>query len=165
MVGFGISKKNFESVFLLIFSVLIFVLFFVFIGSNGLVIGNDSATLMAKALSYLSSEKISITDIVSYPPFYHIILNTFIAFTGITDVSLLLVLTKAVTALIDVFLFLSIYLVAAKFFSKKTGFIASSLLLLCLPFFEINAYGGYASLLSIGFMMFAFLYLSSSVHE
>ncbi len=161
MVGFGSSEKNFEVAFLLVFSALTFVLFFSLIGANGLIVGNDSATLMTKALSYLSTGKITISDVGSYPPFYHLLLDTFMAFTGITAAPQLLILAKAITALIDLFLILSIYLVAAKFFSKKTATLAAGLLLVCFPIYEINAYGGYASLLSIVFMMLTFLYLSS----
>ncbi len=161
MVGFGSDEKNFEVAFLLVFSALTFILFFSLIGSNGLIVGNDSATLMTKALSYLSNGKISISDIGSYPPFYHILLDTFIAFTGITAAPQLLALTKAITALIDIFFILSIYLIAAKFFNKKTAALASGLLLICFPIYEINAYGGYASLLSIIFLMLTFLYLAS----
>ncbi len=163
MVGFGSSEKNFEVAFLAIFSALVFVLFFSLIGANSLIVGNDSATLMAKALSYMSTGKITISDIGSYPPFYHILLDTLIAFTGITDAPQLLIMAKTLTAMIDLLLVLSIYLVTAKFFSKKTGILAAGLLLLCFPFYEINAYGGYASILSIGFMMLAFLYLASPI--
>ncbi len=123
--------------------------------------GNDSATLMSKALSYLSTGNITISDVGSYPPFYHILLDTFIAFTGITSAYQLLTLTKAITALIDLFLIFSIYLVASKFFSKKTAILAAGLLLLCFPIYEINAYGGYSSLLSIVFLMLTFLYLAT----
>ncbi len=95
-----------------------------------------------------------------YPPLYHIVLDTFIAFTGVTNISQLLILMRAVTALIDLLLILSVYLITAKFFSKKAGVFAAGLILLCFPIYEINFWGGYTSIMALAFMMLTFLYLA-----
>jgi asparagine N-glycosylation enzyme membrane subunit Stt3 len=159
MIGFG-TERNLEASFTVGFSLLVFVLFFSFLGANGLVLGNDPAVHLQTAQSFLETGKVPLME-TWYPPLYHIILDTFIAFTGFTSVSELLFLMKAVTALIDWFLVFSVYLVAAKFFNKKTGVLAAALLILCFPIYEINAWGGYTSILALAFMMLAILYLGS----
>lgn len=109
----------------------------------------------------MENGKIPISDAAWYTPLYHIVLDMFIVFTGITDIGQLLVLTKAVTALVDLLLVLTVYLVTTKFFSKKSGALAAALLLLCFPLYEINAWGGYTTILALSFMMLTFLHLAS----
>jgi hypothetical protein len=160
LVGFANNERNLEAVFIIIFSVLVFTLFFFFVGANGLVLGNDPAVHLETAKYFLSTGSLPLSDILWLPPLYHLVLATFISFTGIATVGGQLVLVKAVTALMDWFLVFSVYLIAAKFFNKKTGIIAASLLLLCFPLFELNSWGGYTSILSLAFMSLLFVYLA-----
>ncbi len=160
MAGFIKTERNLEIVFATVFSALVFVLFFFILGANGLILGNDPAVHLQRAQIFLNAGEIPLSGIAVYPPLYHVVLDTFIAFTGATNVGESLVLMKAVTALIDWMLVFSVYLVAAKFFSKKTGVVAAMLLMLCFPLYEINSWGSYPSILSLAFMVLVFLYLA-----
>jgi hypothetical protein len=153
-------KKNFETLAIAGFSVFIFVFFYTILSMNGLVLGNDPAVHIQRANSFLSSGNIPISDIAWYPPLYHIFLSTLIAFTGATDIGSLIFLIKTLTVLIDWLLILSVYLLGAKFFEKKIGFIAALFLFLCFPLYEINQWGGYTTILSLGMMTLLFVYLS-----
>jgi hypothetical protein len=155
-----VQKKNFEPLAIAGFSVFIFVFFYTILSMNGLVLGNDPAVHLQRADSFLSSGNIPISDIAWYPPLYHIFLSTLIAFTGATDIGSLIFLIKTLTVLIDWLLILSVYLLGAKFFDKKIGFIAALFLFLCFPLYEINQWGGYTTILSLGMMTLLFVYLS-----
>ena len=161
MFGVDKAERNIELAFAAFFSILVFLLFFFIVGANGLILGNDPAVHLQRAEMFLNAGRIPLSDIAWYPPLYHIVLATFMAFTGATSVDQMLVLMKAVTALINCLLVFSVYLIAAKFFSKKTGALAAALLLLCFPLYEINSWGGYTSVLSMAFMVLAFMYLAS----
>jgi len=154
-----LSGKSLEIVFAVVFSVLVFTLFFALLSMNDLVLGNDSAVHLAKAEMLLAGGKIPMGDYEWYTPLYHILLSSLIAFTGATSVEQVLFLMKALTALIDWLLVFSVYLMGAKFFGKKYGVLASALLLLCFPLYEINFWGGYTGLLGLTFMCLLFLYL------
>ena len=160
MVGFGTNSKYVEPVILIVFSVLVFVFFFFFTGANGLVLGNDPAVHLETAKYFLSEGALPLTDILWLPPLYHLVLATFISFTGAVDVGQQLILLKAVTALMDWLLVFSVFVLASKFFSRKIGFVAASFLLLCFPLYELNSWGGYTSLLSLSFMALLFVYLA-----
>ncbi len=160
LAGFAKNAKNLEAAFLVAFSILIFALFFFFIGANGLVLGNDSAVHLETAKYLLSTGSLPRSDILWLPPLYHLVLATFISLTGAATAGQQLVLIKAVTALMDWMLIFSVYILAAKFFSKKTGIIAASLLLLSFPLYELNSWGGYTSILSLTFMALLFVYLA-----
>ena len=127
---------------------------------NGLVLGNDPAVHLQRADFFLSSGSIPISDIAWYPPLYHIFLSTLIAFTGATEIGTLIFLIKTLTVLIDWLLILSVYLLGTKFFNKKTGFIAALFLFFCFPLYEINQWGGYTTILSLGLMSLLFMYIS-----
>lgn len=154
-----LSEKKLEIVFAVVFSVLVFTLFFALLSMNDLVLGNDPAIHLAKAEMILANGKIPMGDYEWYTPLYHILLSSLIAFTGATSVEQMLFLMKALTALIDWLLVFSVYLMGAKFFGKKYGVLASALLLLCFSFYEINFWGGYTGLLGLTFMCLLFLYL------
>ena len=156
-------EKIFEIIFVMAFSILIIVVFFALISMNGLVLGNDPAIHLQRANSFLNTGKIPISDIAWYPPLYHILLSTLIAFTGVTNLEQMLFLMKTLTVLVDWLLVFSVYLIGKKFFSKKTGAAASVLMLLSFPLYEINFWGGYTSILGIAFMFLLFLYLPLAV--
>ncbi|MCW4017187.1 MAG: hypothetical protein NWF00_00655 [Candidatus Bathyarchaeota archaeon] len=157
----GTIEKNLDKIFIAVFSVLVLTFFYLFVGANGLVLGNDPAVHLETAKYYLSTGSMPLSSILWLPPLYHLALSTFISFTGATTVDQQLFVIKAVTAVMDWLLVFSVYLLAAKFFSKKTGVIAASLLLLCFPLYELNSWGGYTSILSLAFMALMFLYLAS----
>jgi hypothetical protein len=154
-----LSEKKLEVLFAVVFSVLVFTLFFALLSMNDLVLGNDPAIHLAKAEMLLASGKIPMGDYEWYTPLYHILLSSLIAFTGATSIEQTLFLMKALTALVDWLLVFSVYLIGAKFFGKKYGVLASALLLLCFPLYEINFWGGYTGLLGLTFMCLLFLYL------
>lgn len=160
MVGLGTNQKNLEAIFTGVFSVMVFALFYFFLGANGLVLGNDPAVHLETAKYFLSTGSMPLSSILWLPPLYHLALATFISFTGAATVDQQLFLIKAVTALMDWLLVFSVYLLAAKFFNKTTGVIAASLLLLCFPLYELNSWGGYTSILSLAFMALLFVYLA-----
>ncbi len=160
MLGLDTKEKQLEVVFIAVFSALILALFFSLLGGNGLVLGNDSAVHLQRAQHFLNVGKIGLSEVAWYPPLYHLVLSTLIAFTGASNAEQLLFVMKALTAIIDWLLVISVYLVAAKYFNKKTGVIAGSLMLLCFPLYEINFWGGYTTILALLFMALAFLYLA-----
>jgi len=143
-----------------VFSILSLVLFFGLISVNGLVLGNDPAVHLGRAEMLLAGGRIPLSDIAWLPPLYHIVLSTLITFTGAMTVEQMLFVMKALTAMIDWLLLLSVYLVGAKFFGKKYGILASALMLLCFPLYEINFWGGYTGILSLAFISLLFLYFS-----
>jgi hypothetical protein len=157
------KKKIFDNVFLAVFSVFILVLFFALLSMNGLVLGNDPAAHLERTYMFLESGRIPLGEVAAwagYPPLYHTLLATFIAFTGITSITQTLFLLKSITALINLVLILSVYLLGSRFLNKKCGAIASAFMLLLFPLYELNFWGGYTTLLSLVFMILLFLYLS-----
>jgi hypothetical protein len=152
-------EKSLEVVFAVVFSILILVLFFALLSMNDLVLGNDPAFHLARAEMFLASGKIPMGDFAWYPPLYHILLASLIVFTGATSIEQMLFLMKTLTALVDWLLVFSVYLMGAKFFGKKYGVLAAALMLLSVPLYEINLWGGYTGILSIAFMSLLFLYL------
>ena len=154
------KEKSLEIVFAIIFSILILTLFFALISMNDLVLGNDPATHIERTEMFLETGRIPLGDIAWYPPLYHILLATFMAFTGATSIEQILFVVKIVAALINWLVIFSVYLVGAKFFGKKIGVLASGLILLCFPLYEVNFWGGYTTLLSLAFMVMLILYLS-----
>ena len=55
-------------------------------------------------------------------------------------------------------MFLSVYLIASRFFNRRVGAAASVLLLMCFPIYEVNQFGGYTTVLALAFMLLVFLY-------
>ena len=157
----GEKKKIVELLFAAVFSALILVLFYSIMSMNGLVLGNDPAVHLEKAQIFLQTGQISLDNLSWAPPLYQILLATLIAFTGTgtSNLEQMILLVKTTAVLIDWLLFFSVYLIGAKFFSKKTGAIAAILLLMCFPIFEINSWGGYTTVLGLSFMFLLFLYL------
>ena len=152
MAWSGDKEKRLESAFIVFFSAIVLVVFYLFLGSNGLVLGNDPAVHLETAKYFLSTGSLPLSSILWLPPLYHLALSTFLSFTGAVTVDQQLFVIKASTAVIDWLLVFSVYLLAAKFFNKRTGIIAASLILLCFPLWELNSWGGYTSILSLSFM-------------
>jgi asparagine N-glycosylation enzyme membrane subunit Stt3 len=149
-----------ELVFVGVFSALILAFFFSFLGANGVIVGNDPAVHLQTAENFLKIGKIQISDIAWYTPLYHLTLDVFIAFTGITSIGPTMVLMKAFTALIDWLVIFSVYIVAAKFLGKRIGVLAAAFMLLSFPFIELNAWGGYTIILSLAFIMLTVMFLT-----
>jgi asparagine N-glycosylation enzyme membrane subunit Stt3 len=135
-----------------VFSTLISVLLFAYISGNGLVLGNDPAVHLSTAEMYLEQHHIILGYVLFYPPLYHVWLLTFLSFTGVASIEQAIFLLKCVTVLINWLVIFGIYLIGARFFGKKTGVFAASFILLILPFYEINMWGGYTSIASIALM-------------
>ncbi len=159
------SEKIFEIIFVMAFSICILVVFFALISMNGLVLGNDPAVHLEKAQIFLQTGKIPLENLGWAPPLYSILLVAFISFTGASNFEQMIFLVKAAAVLIDWLLILSVYLIGAKFFSKKIGAIAAVLLLMCFPMYEINLWGGYTSVLGLVFMFLLFLYLPLATRD
>ncbi|MEM2099399.1 MAG: hypothetical protein QXU99_06655 [Candidatus Bathyarchaeia archaeon] len=160
MINMQVTRKTLENIFACTFSIAVFILFFALISMNDLVLGNDSAFHLKRAVSFLEDGIIPMGDFAWYPPLYHILLSSLIAFTGAASIEQMIFLMKALTALIDWLLIFAVYLIGTKFFGKKYGVLASALMLLCFPLFEFNFWGGYTGLLSLAFMSLLFLYIS-----
>lgn len=148
-----------KKVFITFFSVLIFTLFFALLSSNGLILGNDPAVHVLKANDILESGRISFSEIAWYPPLYRVLLAEYILFTGASNFESVLFLVKMLTSLFDWLLIFSVYLLGTRLVCEEAGVIASSLMLLCFPLYEINFWGGYSSLLSIIYMCLLIFYL------
>ncbi len=160
MAWSGDKEKRLESAFIVFFSAIVLVVFYLFLGSNGLVLGNDPAVHLETAKYSLSTGSLPPSSSLWLPPLYHLALSIFLGLTGSVTVDQQLFVIKASTAVIDWLLVFSVYLLAAKFFNKRTGVIAASLILLCFPLWELNSWGGYTSILSLSFMALLFIYLT-----
>jgi hypothetical protein len=160
LAGVDKKEKALNLAFIGAFSALVLAIFYSLLGSNGLILGNDPAVHLQTAEYFLSIGKIPLSDSSFYTPLYQLVLDTFFAFTGVTSVEQKLIMMKAVTALVNWLLIFSVYIVAAKFLGKKTGVLAASLMLLCIPLYELNAWGGYTSVMSIVFMTLLLMYLA-----
>lgn len=150
-----------KKVFLSLFSVLVMLLFYALLSSNGLILGNDPAVHLLRASDILESGRISLSEIAWYPPLYHVLLAECILFTGVSNFEHALSLMKLLTAVFNWLLVFSVYMLGARLVDENVGIIASSLLLLCFPLYEINFWGGYSSLLSIVYLYLLLFYLST----
>jgi hypothetical protein len=159
------KEKKIEIAFIAIFSVLIFAIFYTLISMNGVVLGNDPAVHLEKAQIFLNTGKIPLANLGWTPPLYEIVLAMFIAFTGATNIGQLILLVKVLAVIVDWLLFLSVYLIGSKFFSKKVGAFASVLLLMCFPIYEVNQFGGYTTALALAFMLLVFLYTPLAIER
>lgn len=159
------KEKKIEIAFITIFSVLIFAIFYTLISMNGVVLGNDPAVHLEKAQIFLNTGKIPLANLGWTPPLYEIVLAMFISLTGATDIGHLIFLVKALAVIIDWLLFLSVYLIASKFFDKRVGAVAAVLLLMCFPIYEVNQFGGYTTVLALAFMLLVFLYTPLAIER
>ncbi|MEM4142850.1 MAG: hypothetical protein QW445_01745 [Candidatus Bathyarchaeia archaeon] len=153
------NGKFFEKIFAITLSAFILVGFFALISMNGVVLGNDPAVHLEKARIFLNTGKIPLENLGWAPPLYSIMLSAFIAFTGASNIEQMIFLVKAAAAIVDWLLFLSVYLLGTKFFNKKIGAIAAILLLMCVPMYEVNLWGGYTTVLGLSFMLLLLVYL------
>src|SRR3990172_10591968 len=127
------KQKQIEVAFIAIFSVLILAIFYTLISMNGVALGNDPAVHLEKAQIFLNTGKISLANLGWTPPLYQIVLAMLISFTGASDIGQFIFLVKFLAVIIDWLMFLSVYLLARKFFNRKVGVAAVILLLMCFP--------------------------------
>ena len=149
------KEKKIEIAFITIFSVLILAIFYTVISMNGVVLGNDPAVHLEKAKIFLDTGKIPLVNLGWTPPLYEIVLAMFISLSGASDIGQLIFIVKVLTVIVNWLMFMSVYLIGSKFFSKKVGAVAAVLLLMCFPIFELNQWGGYTTVLGIAFLDFA----------
>ena len=119
-----LNEKQIEIIFITVLSVIIFVSFYVLTSMNGVVLGNDPSVHLQKAQQFLQSGQIPLSNLGWNPPLYEILLSLLISFSGITAIGQLIFLVKALAVIIDWLLFMSVYLLARKFFNRKVGAIA-----------------------------------------
>jgi hypothetical protein len=159
------DTRKLEIAFITIFSVLILVGFYTVISMNGVILGNDPAVHLEKARIFLNTGQIPLSSNSWTPPLFEIVLAMFISLTGATDISQLIFIEKILTVIVNWLLFMSVYLISSKMFSKKVGAVASVLLLMCFPIFELNQWGGYTTVLGIAFLILLLLYLPLSIEK
>jgi hypothetical protein len=161
-----ISKnKLLELAFLTGLSLIIIIIFYSTISANGLILGNDGSVHLSRAQEFIDAGKISLANLGWTPPLYQILLTFLITFTGATNIEQLILLVKVSAVLTNWLLLVGVYLISSRFFNKKVGVVAVSLLFACFPMFEINMWAGYTSVLGIAFMLFLFLYLPLAVEH
>jgi Dolichyl-phosphate-mannose-protein mannosyltransferase len=159
------KEKKIEIAFISIFSVLIFTIFFTLISMNGVVLGNDPAVHLEKAQIFLNTGKIPLANLGWTPPLYEIVLAMFVSLTGATDIGQMIFLVKALAVIVDWLLFLSVYLIGRRYFDRRVGAVAAVLLLMCVPMYEVNQFGGYTTVLALAFMLLVFLYTPLAVER
>jgi hypothetical protein len=159
------DTRKLEIAFITIFSVLILVGFYTVISMNGIILGNDPAVHLEKARIFLNTGQIPLSNNSWTPPLFEIVLAMFISLTGATDIAQLIFIEKVLTVIVNWLMFMSVYLIGSKFFSKKVGAVASVLLLMCFPIFELNQWGGYTTVLGIAFLILLLLYLPLSIEK
>lgn len=160
-MGDYMRERKSKKFFVAFFSIIIFPLFFILLSSNGLILGNDPAVHMSKANEILESGKVSFSEIAWYPPLYRVLLAEYMIFTGASGFESVLFLMKLLAVMFNWLLIFSVYLLGTRLAGEDSGIIASSLMLLCFPLYEINFWGGYPSLLSIIYMCLLLFYLSA----
>jgi asparagine N-glycosylation enzyme membrane subunit Stt3 len=159
-MGKKIEERKIEIIFITVLSVIIFAGFYTLTSMNGVVLGNDPSVHLQKAQQFLGTGKISLANIGWTPPLYEILLSFLITFSGAAAIGQTIFLVKALAVLIDWLLFMAVYLLARKFFNKKVGAAASVLLLMSFPMYELNAWGGYTTVLGLAFTFLVLLYLT-----
>lgn len=159
------KEKKIEIAFVSIFSVLIFAIFFTLISMNGVVLGNDPAVHLEKAQIFLNTGKIPLVNLGWTPPLYEIVLAMFVSLTGATDIGQMIFLVKALAVIVDWLLFFSVYLIGRRYFDRRVGAVAAVLLLMCVPMYEVNQFGGYTTVLALAFMLLVFLYTPLAVER
>ena len=165
MIGKLTRERQIEIGFITVYSILIFAIFYTLISMNGVILGNDPAVHLQKAQIFLQTGKISLSGSDWMPPLFEIVLAMFISFSGAATVGQLIFLVKAFAVIGDWLLFLSVYLIASKFFNKKVGAVAAVFLSMCFPLYELNAWGGYTTVLGIAFLLLVLLYLPLAVEK
>jgi hypothetical protein len=111
---------------------------------------------------FLAIGHIPLGEVFWYPPLYHVWVSTFISFTGAASIEQALFMLKCVTVLVDWLLIFSVYLLAGRFFGKKSGVFAAAFMMIILPFYDLNFWGAYTSIASIALMVMLLFYLSSN---
>ncbi len=164
-MGKMIEERKIEIIFITVLSVIIFTSFYTLTSMNGVVLGNDPSVHLQKAQIFLQTGQIPLSNLGWTPPLYEILLSTLITYSGATAIGQLIFLVKALAVIIDWLLFLSVYLIARKFFNKKVGATASILLLMCFPMFDLNAWGGYTTVLGMAFTVLVLLYLTLATEQ
>jgi hypothetical protein len=154
-----------EVIFIAVFSVLILIMFSSLISMNGVLLGNDPAVHLEKAQIFLNSGQISLANLSWTPPLFQIILAMIISFSGATDISQYILILRVFTTVLDWLLFMSVYLLARKFFNRKVAIAAVILLLMCFPIYEANQFGGYTTVLALAFMVLVLLYTPLAVEH
>jgi len=96
-----VLDKRFEYAFVAVFSVVILAGFYLLVSTNGVVLGNDPAVHLEKAMIFLNTGEISLANLGWTPPLYQIVLAMIISLTGITDITQYIVLLRALTAVLD----------------------------------------------------------------
>jgi hypothetical protein len=158
-------ERKIEIAFITIFSVLIIAIFYTVISMNGVVLGNDPAVHLEKAKIFLDTGKIPLVNLGWTPPLYEIVLAMLISLSGANDIGQLIFIVKVLTVIVNWLMFMAVYLIGGKFFSKKVGAVAAVLLLMCFPIFELNQWGGQTTVLGIAFLMLLLLYLPLSIEK
>lgn len=154
-----------EVVFIAVFSVLILIMFSSLISMNGVLLGNDPAVHLEKAKIFLNTGEISLANLSWTPPLFQIILAMIISISGATDISQYILILRVFTIVLDWLLFMSVYLLARKFFNRKVAMTALVLLLMCFPIYEANQFGGYTTVLALAFMVLVLLYTPLAVEH
>jgi len=157
------KNRRLNLAFIAVFSVIILTLFYSVISMNGVVLGNDPAVHLEKAQIFLRTGQISLENNSWTPPLYQIVLAMLISISGVTDIGQYIFCVKALVVVFDWLLFMSVYLLASKFFNKKVAIVSVILLLMCFPVFEANQFGGYTTVLALAFMLLVLLYTPLSV--
>jgi hypothetical protein len=159
------NKRQLEAAVMAIFSVLIFTIFYVLISMNGVVLGNDPAVHLEKAQIFLNTGQISLANIGWTPPLYQIVLAMAISLSGAAAIGQYIVIVKILAVIVDWLFFMAVYLLATKFFGRKVGMVTSLLLLMSFPTFEMNAFGGYTTVLALAFLFLVLLYTPLAVDK
>jgi hypothetical protein len=159
------KEKKLEAAFIAVFSAVILIIFYTVISMNGVVLGNDPAVHLEKAQIFLRTGEISLANIGWTPPLYQILLAMLISLSGAGDIGQYIFWVKALVVVFDWLLFMSVYLLASRFFDRRVGAAAVILLLLCFPVFEANQFGGYTTVLALAFMVLVLLYTPLAVEK
>ena len=159
------KAKQIEVIFIPVFSVLILVMFSSLVSMNGVLLGNDPAVHLEKAQMFLNTGEISRANLSWTPPLFQIVLAMIISMSGATEITQYISILRILISVLNWLLFMSVYLLARKFFNRKVAIASVILLLMCFPIYEANQFGGYTTVLALAFMALVLLYTPLAVEH
>ncbi|NLB74974.1 MAG: hypothetical protein GX799_00710 [Crenarchaeota archaeon] len=157
------KAKQIEVIFIAVFSVLILVMFSSLVSMNGVLLGNDPAVHLEKAQIFLNTGEISLANLSWTPPLFQIVLAMTISMSGATEITQYISILRILITVLNWLLFISVYLLARKFFNRKVAIASVILLMMCFPIYEANQFGGYTTVFALAFMALVLLYTPLAV--
>jgi len=129
---------------------------------DGILPGNDPAVHLGKAKTIIIDKGVNYSEIVWYPPLFHVFLAVLLLFVGTADVVVASLVLKFVVATINVLVLLSTYLLARRLLGRGVAVASAVFTILSVPLFEMICWGGYANFLGIAYIALIFYIMNTN---